>query len=137
MFAASAVPAWRSTLLAAATGLVFAGSAALTKSVAALLGHDVFGTLGHWELYGVIVVGILSMLVAQSAFQAGHLRQSLPALTLVPPLASLAIGQYLFGENLHVTPTVLAADLVCLVLSVGAVVSLGRSPLAESAYSAA
>lgn len=136
LFAASAVPAWRATLLAAATGLVFAGSAALTKSVAALLGNDVLGTLGHWELYGVIIVGILSMLVAQSAFQAGHLRQSLPALTLVPPLVSLAIGQYLFGEDLHVTGPVLAADLVCLVLAAGAVVSLGRSPLAETAYSA-
>jgi hypothetical protein len=116
---------------------VFAGSAALTKSVAALIGEDLVGTLRHWELYGVVIVGILSMLVAQSAFQAGQLRQSLPALTLVPPLASLIIGQYLFGEDLHVTGPILAGDLLCLLLAVGAVVSLGQSPLAESAYSSA
>jgi hypothetical protein len=37
--------------------------------------------------------------VTQSAFQAGPLRASLPVLSVVEPLASIAIGAWVFDEQ--------------------------------------
>src|SRR5205823_5866314 len=99
--------------------------------------RDIIGTLGHWELYALVALGGLSMVVAQSAFQAGNLRQSLPALTLVPPLVSLPIGRWVFGERLHASGPVAVLAGACAVVAAAGVVSLGRSPLAEAAYAAA
>jgi hypothetical protein len=135
--AAMARPAARATLLAAATGLIYCITAGLTKSVAALVSNDVFSIFRHWETYAMLGVGLLSMLLAQSSFQAGHLRQSLPMLTLVPPVAGVLAGAYLFGEDLHVTPFAAVADVFAVLLAAWSVFTLSRSPLAESAYGTA
>ena len=126
---------WRATWLATATGLVFAVSAALTKSAASLVRHVGFGAVGHWEIYALAAVGGLSMLLAQSAFQAGPLAESLPAITLVPPFASAAIGMFLFGERAGAPPVLLVVAVAGAAIAVAGVVALARSPLAESAYS--
>ena len=76
------------------------------------------------------------MLLAQSAFQAGSLSESLPAITLVPPFASAAIGVFLFGERIGGSPFAVAVAVASAALAVSGVVVLARSPLAESAYSA-
>ena len=45
--------------------------------------------------------GVLGMLIAQSAFQAGDLDASLPVLTVVDPVVSIVIGAFLFGEGVR------------------------------------
>jgi hypothetical protein len=42
------------------------------------------------------------MLLAQSAFQAGSLDASLPMLTVVDPVVSIAIGAFALGEGLEI-----------------------------------
>src|SRR4051812_19054425 len=98
-----ALAEWQAPLLAVATGFVFPLSAALTKSVATSARRDLLGTLRHWELYALIAVGLISMLLGQSAFHGGHLRHSLPALTIVPPLVGTWMGWVLFHERIHAT----------------------------------
>ena len=61
----------------------------------------------------------------------------LPALTLVPPIAGVLIGVVLFGEDLHVTVLTGLVEALSVVLATAGVVALGRSPLAETAYSPA
>lgn len=134
---AAAVPAWsrwRALLLAVATGMVFTLSAALTKSVATYVQRDLFNALRHWELYALIVVGLVSMLLGQSAFHGGDLRDSLPAITLLPPLAGTLVGWVLFQERVHATPLTLPIELAAAAAAVVATIVLAHSPLAESAY---
>lgn len=135
--AARAWPASKASLLAAATGTIYCLSAALTKSVATLVGDEFLGTFRHWELYAMVGVGLLSLLMAQSAFQAGPLRTSLPLLTLVPPIGGVLAGAYLFSEDLHMTAVIAVVDVVALALAAWGVFTLARSPLADAAYSAA
>jgi drug/metabolite transporter (DMT)-like permease len=88
----------RAALLAAAAGINYSVTAALTKAVAHLLNGGVTEVVESWELYVLILAGVLGMLMAQSAFQAGALDASLPVLTVVDPVASIVIGAVLFGE---------------------------------------
>jgi drug/metabolite transporter (DMT)-like permease len=91
----------RAALLAAAAGLIYGLTAALTKTVAHLLGIGVGPLLKSWELYVLVVAGVGGMLLAQSAFQAGPLDASLPVLTVVDPVVSIAIGALAFGEGIR------------------------------------
>ena len=69
------------------------------------------------------------MFLASHAFQAGSLAASQPGLTVVDPLVASLLGVVLFGERLVLEPVVLAGELVALLLLVGSVVLLSRSPL--------
>ncbi len=89
----------RAALLAAAAAINYGVTAALTKAVAHLLAGGVVEMLESWELYVLVGAGVLGMLMAQSAFQAGALDASLPVLTVVDPVVSILIGAFLFGES--------------------------------------
>jgi drug/metabolite transporter (DMT)-like permease len=91
----------RAALLAAAAALIYGLTAALTKSVAHLLGISVGHMLGSWEVYMLIGAGLVGMVLAQSAFQAGPLDASLPVLTVVDPVVSIAIGALVLGEGIR------------------------------------
>jgi len=117
----------RAALLASAAGVVYGMTAALTKSVAHLLGTGIAHLFGSWQLEALLVAGSLGMLLAQSAFQAGPLDASLPSLTVTDPIVSIAIGAFALGEGLEigwVASTVEAAGLILVVVGVFAV---GRS----------
>ena len=125
---------WRALFIAVATGLVFTLSAALTKSVATVATHHPLRTVRHWELYALIAVGLVSMLLGQSAFQGGDLRDSLPAITLVPPLAGTLMGWVLFNERVHANAVTLPIEVIAAAAAIVATVMLAHSPLAETAY---
>jgi drug/metabolite transporter (DMT)-like permease len=91
----------RAGLLAAAAALIYGLTAALTKSVAHLLGIGVGHVLTSWELYVLIGAGLVGMVLAQSAFQAGPLDASLPVLTVVDPVVSIVIGALVLGEGVR------------------------------------
>jgi hypothetical protein len=131
---AEARPAVKTTLFAVATGIVHGVSAALTKTVASIFHDHPAHVLGHWETYALVVVGAGSMLLAQSAFQAGHLKASLPAITLLPPVVGLAIGAYVFNERIHAGPVGWTLDAIGAAMAVAGVFALARSHLAEVAY---
>jgi drug/metabolite transporter (DMT)-like permease len=79
--------------------------------------------------YVLLLSGAASMFLASHAFQAGSLAASQPGLTVVDPLVASLLGVVLFGERLVLEPVVLAGELVALLLLVGSVVLLSRSPL--------
>jgi hypothetical protein len=116
----------RAVALGAAAGLLYAFTAALSKEVAHLLGGGVGTVVAGWQLYALISVGAAGMLCAQSAFQAAPLDASLPALSVVDPLASALIGALAFHEALAATPVAIAAEVVAVALVVIGVISLNR-----------
>jgi drug/metabolite transporter (DMT)-like permease len=117
----------RAAMLAAAAGVVYGMTAALTKSVAHLLGIGITHVLASWQLEALIVAGGLGMLLAQSAFQAGPLDASLPSLTVTDPIVSIAIGAFALGEGVEVSPVASTLEAVGLILVVIGVFALGQS----------
>jgi drug/metabolite transporter (DMT)-like permease len=90
----------RALLLAVATAVAYGVAAALTKAVVSLLGQGVVAVAGSWEAYILAVCLVGGTLLQQSAFQAGDLRASLPAVTLGEPVVAVAIGITVLGEQL-------------------------------------
>jgi drug/metabolite transporter (DMT)-like permease len=119
----------RPAALAAAGGILYGLTAALTKAVGHALGIGVVHVLGSWQLYALIVAGAVGMLVTQSAFQAGPLRASLPMLTVVDPVVSILIGVTVFHEHIDQTPWKVLVEVAASAVLVAGVVVLGRSPL--------
>jgi xanthosine utilization system XapX-like protein len=79
-------------------------AAALTKATAAGLREGIGHVVASPAPYAVVAVGLLGMVVVQSAFQAGPLIASMPVLIVVEPLVSIGIGRGLLGEHLASSP---------------------------------
>jgi drug/metabolite transporter (DMT)-like permease len=119
----------RATLLAAAAASVYGITAALAKVTSHTLGQGIGHALASWQLWALIPGGLVGMLLCQSAFQAGSLAMSLPTLTAVDPLVSIAIGILAFHEHLDQHPLGVACEIAGTVTMVVGVFLLGRSPL--------
>lgn len=109
----------RAGLLAAAAGVNYGVTAALTKAAAHLLDGGIGELLESWEMYVLVGAGLFGMLLAQSAFQAGPLDASLPVLTVADPIVSIFIGAAILGEGVRSgpLPTILEAAGLLLVIS--------------------
>ena len=117
----------RATLLAAAAGLVYGVTAALSKALAHLLHVGVGHVVASWELYALIAGGVIGMLLASSAFQAGALDASLPVVTVVDPVASILIGALILGESVTTGPLPTTLELLGLALVIVGVVALSKA----------
>ena len=114
-------------LLGVAVGITYAAAAALLKAVGDVAVHGPRALLTSWQLYTVLVIGVLGLLLNQLAFQAGPLTASLPAIATVNPLASIAIGVLVYDESVRHSPEAsLGLALLLLVLGI-AVIQLTRS----------
>jgi drug/metabolite transporter (DMT)-like permease len=120
-------PARRAALLGAAAALVWAIDAAFVKAATETLAH--FGWSGlflHWPVYAVVVSGVTGTILLESAFAAGPLAASQSALLIVDPLASIAIGVELFGEQLNSSPVAIFLQVVFLAAMFVGVVLLSK-----------
>lgn len=113
--------------LACGGGVIYGLTAALTKAASHLFERGVLRIFTHWEPYGLAVAGVLGMLVTQSAFQAGPLDASLPALTVIDPVVSIAIGAAAFAEGITDSPVAIAVETVGMIAMVAGVLLLSHS----------
>lgn len=118
-------------------GITYAASAALLK----VLGNHavqrgLLDVLGSWQLYAVIVCGFAGVLLNQLAFSAGPLRHSLPTISAVDPVVSVALGVVVFDERLRLTSGYGIAQLIALVLVVAAIVKIGRAQIGRPSSAA-
>ena len=127
--------ALRANLQAVAAGLIYGLTAACAKTVSTRIAHS-RGDTWHlfirivetWQVYGIVVTGIATMVLAQSAFQAGPLGWSLPALTVVDPIVSILVGALAFHEAIAASAQAQVSELVGVGLIVAGVTALARSP---------
>jgi len=99
----------------------------LTKGVVAQFGHGIGALLRMPELYAWGVVAISATAWVQSAFRAGPLSASLPAITVSNPLVASVLGVTILGETItknNAARTVLAFSVAAMVV---ATVALSRS----------
>jgi hypothetical protein len=116
-------------LLGLAAGLLYGVQDALTR----LSGQrfDAGGLpalLTGWQPYGVVLLGVTGLILVQSAFEAGPLRASLPALTAAQPLAGIVCGVGFLGDRLRTDAGALAWEAGGLAAVVTGIVLLGLHP---------
>jgi drug/metabolite transporter (DMT)-like permease len=136
----SASPAVASTMQATAAGFLYGLAAALTKTVS-YVATSTSGSIPHillqvfitWQTYALVGVGLGSLILSQTAFQAGPLGWSLPALSAVDPVVSIVVGALAFSEPIDSAAWAVAVETVGLALLVGGVLVLNRSELGPPA----
>ena len=123
-------PHYRALGLGVATGASYACTAALTKQVVDLLSdHGVAGIFGRWPVYALAVFAVGGLLMNQSAFQAGHLAASLPALAVTNPVLSSFFGVFIFEEKLGARGLLqYSITAMAVGIMVFGVIKLARSP---------
>jgi hypothetical protein len=129
LFARGGSPARKAFLLAAASGTAFGYVAALTERTGHLLDGGVVHVLVTWAPYALLAGGAATLLLTQSAFNAGELRLSLPTLTIAQPLVAIAIGIGVFGEHVASRGAAPFLEALGLLLITAGVFGLGRSPV--------
>lgn len=119
----------RAAAFGVAAGLADASMAVLTKAFAHALDVSGASAFRSWTPYAVAVCGASAVMLSQTAYQAGRPTLSLPIITVVDPVVSVAIGVGLYGEMVQVG----GRGLVGMVLAVGlmgyGLVVLARSTL--------
>ena len=86
--------------------------------------------LGHWQLYVLLAVSAVGLLLNQSAFQAGHVAASLPAIAVTNPVLSCIFAVTMFGEHLEAHgPLAVTVTVVSIVAMAAGTIALARSPL--------
>ncbi|MGW1378483.1 DMT family transporter [Streptomyces sp. NPDC002446] len=116
-------------LLGIAAGLVYGLQDALTR-----ISGDHYekggwpALLTSWQPYAILVLGVLALVMVQSAFESAPLRLSLPALTAAQPLAGIACGVGFLGDRLQVTPAALAWEVSGIAAVVAGIVLIGTHP---------
>lgn len=121
--------AHRAALLGVTVGLTYAATAALLKAITDIIAQDVVRVLYSWQLYAAIALGAAGLVLNQLAFQAGPLAASLPAISTVDPLASIAVGVAVYDEHIpRVDDAGIALVALLLVLGLAVIQLVRNSP---------
>lgn len=118
----------RAALFGATAGLGFGFTAALMNGALHQLHHGLRGLFSTWQVYAMVAAGIISVFLAQNAFQAGPLVAAQPPITTCDPLSSIIYGVLVFGEQLRGRYWIILTVAGCLFILLGSVV-LSRSTL--------
>jgi drug/metabolite transporter (DMT)-like permease len=117
----------RAALTATAAGAVFGLTAAVTLSLTRLVPAVGPGaTLGHWQPWALLALGLAGLLLSANAFQAGVLAASLPVMDTVEPACGVLLGTLLFGERLAASPAGIAVQLAGAASAIAGITVLGR-----------
>jgi len=119
----------RAMLTGVGAGLVFGIQDALTRQTLQALHNAGFsGMLSTWAPYALVGAGATGIWLMQSAFSAGPLNVSLPAISAGEPVVGILLGVIVFGDRIQDTPGELAIYAGGLAALVIGVIMVGRSP---------
>jgi drug/metabolite transporter (DMT)-like permease len=119
----------RAMLTGAAAGLIFGIQDALTRQTLQILqSNGISGMFTSWAPYALVGAGAIGIILMQSAFNAGPLNVSLPAISAGEPLVGILLGIIVFGDRVQVTPGMLAMQAGGIVALVVGVILVGRAP---------
>lgn len=122
----------RAALIGVAVAFIYASTAALIKACTNIFARSPWALLTSWQLYLLVVAGLLGLLLTQVAFHAGPLTASLPAIAALDPVLSVALGVLVYDEALRRGETATTLELLLLgALATGAFL-LSRQSTAQS-----
>jgi len=120
----------RATLTGVAAGLMFGVADAFTRRTVEIIdGRHPLHLLVHWPGYATIVASIIGLWLVQNAFNAAPLHKSLPAVVAAEPTAGIVLGVVVFGDKVHISPPLVAVQLVGVVALVVGVILVARAPV--------
>lgn len=130
---ASRMSDWRrAILLAIGVGVLFGVVAVLTKIVMQFVTEGaLLSLLASPVLYVLIAAAVVATLLQQSAFHAGSLQTSVPAMLVLEPMTAVLLGQVVLGEHLEVSTSSAVALAAAVAAMIAATIALGRD---EGAY---
>ncbi|HEU5267940.1 MAG TPA: DMT family transporter [Jatrophihabitans sp.] len=100
----------RSALFGIAAGAGFGLTAAMIKAaVDVLTSAGVAAVATTWQLYGVVVCGLVSVWLVQNALHSGALVAAQPGITLLDPIVSVIWGVLVYAETVNTGPAVAVA----------------------------
>jgi drug/metabolite transporter (DMT)-like permease len=117
-------------LLGVMSGSLWGLFTVLTKGVVDQLGHGIPALLRMPEVYVWAVLGIAATAWEQSAFRAGPLTASLPAVTVAEPIVGSVLGVTVLGETLRTNNVGVVALSVSVAVMIAATVALAHSQAA-------
>jgi hypothetical protein len=113
-------------------GIALGVAAVLTAAALKVFSsHGTIGTLTSASLWGALVSAVAAQYVSQQAFARGALSLSLPALTVVDPVAAVPAARLLLGERLE--PGHAAVWLPAAILAAFGVALLARGQASSAA----
>ncbi|MGO8771676.1 MAG: DMT family transporter [Mycobacterium sp.] len=119
-------------LLGLVSGSLWGLFSVLTKGVVAQLDHGIVALLRIPELYVWLVVAIAATAWEQSAFRAGPLTASLPAVSVSEPIVGSVLGIAVLGETLNTNELGFVALGVSVAIMLAATVALAHSQAAAA-----
>ena len=94
----------KALLLGIVTGALFGYVAVLSKAFVDIFLHGgVWAILTNWESYALVLGATLGTIVQQYSFNAGALKNSLPAMTIAEPIVAFSLGYLVLGEKFQVS----------------------------------
>ena len=115
----------RALLLSVGAGLADAGIAVTTMAFTHALSHGLDGALTSWATYALALGGPCSFLLTQTAYQARPMI-TLPVVSVVTPMASLAVGIGLLGETTRLSVAGAVAVAVAVLVTAAGLATLAR-----------
>jgi drug/metabolite transporter (DMT)-like permease len=113
-------------LLGLVSGSLWGLFAVLTKGVVDRLGEGIWAVLKTPELYPWMVVAVAATALEQSAFRAGSLAASLPAVTVSEPMVGSVLGVFVLGETFRPGEAGWFVLIVAVAVMIAATVALAR-----------
>lgn len=132
VYALEQAAALRALILGSITGAIMGYVAVLSKAVV-----DVFSDSGapallaSWELWTLIAFAAVGTAVQQASFNAGPLKNSLPAMTVVEPIFAFILGYIVLGEKFRITEWEYAYMAAAIAVMLISTVILSRKSLEE------
>ncbi len=121
---------WRAAALGAASAVLFAYNAAVTKDLTTVLRDGgwlhIFATA---DPYLLGLTGAAGLFVLQGALHAGPITASRTANVVVNPLVSIVIGVTAFAEHLRSGALFVVLEVLALAVMCAGIAVLARSPL--------
>jgi drug/metabolite transporter (DMT)-like permease len=122
----------RAALLGLVSGSLWGVFSALTKGVVDQLAFGIWALLRTPELYAWAVLGISATAWEQSAFRAGPLTASLPAVSVSEPVVASILGVTVLDETLNTNHVGWIVLGVSVAVMAAATVALARSQAAAA-----
>jgi drug/metabolite transporter (DMT)-like permease len=124
----------RAMALGAAAGIAFGVLSALTKATTYIISKGASHVFTSWQPYAAVGVGIASLIISQSAYQAGPLAYSMPFVGVFEPMVAVLIGETILNEQVQLSAPLLAAEVVVGAIAVVGIVLLTTSATVLSVF---
>ena len=135
LFGGRGGPAMKAAVYGTIAGILFGLSATITKPVVETLHQGISEVLSDWQLYVLIVAGVLGFVLQQVSLGTGRLAPSVATVSVANPIVSILLGVILLQERFS-RPTwhvVVALIGLGLALAGAVVISLAREAGSQDA----